>query len=175
MSDRNWSCKSLAFVSVATAFLQGQEGAEELVRNGEVQAVSSCKVANSERKENKALQEGRKEKAGCEEEGKGQSSEESAGGKREMEPESLQLPAGHSGLGAARPVPGARPRLAWHCPPCLASPPSLCSWPAARPVEPPSTAGSAAAAVMSGAAEQSSFTSCLQTCFPPPSPSGWRH
>lgn len=66
MSDRNWSCKSLTFVRprVATPFLQGQEGAEELVRNGEVQTVSSCKVVNSERKENKALQEGRKEKAG---------------------------------------------------------------------------------------------------------------
>lgn len=66
MSDRNWSCKSLAFVGgrVVTAFLQEQEGAEELVCNGEVQTVSSCKVADSERKENKALQEGRKEKAG---------------------------------------------------------------------------------------------------------------
>lgn len=55
--DRNWSCKSLTFTGagVATALLRGQEGAGELARNGEVQMVSSCKVANGERKENEAL------------------------------------------------------------------------------------------------------------------------
>lgn len=64
--DRNWSCKSCSSggAPVATAVLRGQEGAEELVCNGELQAVSSYEVANGERKESKALQEGRKEKAG---------------------------------------------------------------------------------------------------------------
>lgn len=64
--DRNWSCKSFWSdgAPVATAVLRGQEGAEELVCNGEVRAVSSYEVANGERKENKALQEGTKEKAG---------------------------------------------------------------------------------------------------------------
>lgn len=64
--DRNWSCKSFWFdgAPVATAVLRGQEGAEELVCNGEVRAVSSYEVANGERKENEALQEGTKEKAG---------------------------------------------------------------------------------------------------------------
>lgn len=91
--DGNWSCKSFSSggAPVATAVLRGQEGAEELVCNGEVQAVSSYEVANGERKENKALQEGRKQKAG---ERKGEEGAKQRGEivwKREMEPGSLQL------------------------------------------------------------------------------------
>lgn len=121
MSDRNWSCKSLAFIGacVATAFLQGQEGAEELVCNGEVQMVSSCKVANSERKENKTLRKGRKSrlKGG----GKGAKQRRELRGKREMEPESLQLRTNHSRLEVAHPALDAWPGLAWLRPPWLAS------------------------------------------------------
>ena len=66
------------------------------------------------------------------------------------------------------PVLGASPWLAWHCPPWLASLQSLSAPGRLHTLlNPSSTAGSATVKMMSGAAEQSSFTSCLQTYFPP--------
>lgn len=68
--DRNRSCKSLGTgAGVASASVRGQEGAEELGQDGEVQAGSSCRVTNGERREDEAVQEGRWEE-GSEEEGK---------------------------------------------------------------------------------------------------------
>lgn len=114
--DRNWSCKSSSSggAPVATAALHGQEGAQELLCNGEVQAVSSYEMANGERQENKALQQGRKEKAGERKGGEGAKQRREILWKREMELRSLQLWL----ITAPRAWCLA---VAWQCPPGLAA------------------------------------------------------